>query len=89
MHEDLVLRSANFKFSLPPPKRFSCFDHLVPWHAGINECKIGADNCAADSTCTDMLGNFECTCNPGFSGDGIVACMSEFYEIYCMQNVKF
>ena len=45
---------------------------------GINECEVGADNCAADSTCTDTLGNFECTCNPGFSGDGIVACISEF-----------
>ena len=46
---------------------------------GINECKIGADNCAAaDSTCTDTLGNFECTCNPGFSEDGTIACLNEF-----------
>ena len=55
----------------------------------INECKIGADNCAAaDSTCTDTLGNFECTCNPGFSGDGTIACLSEF-QLSTVNECKF
>ena len=49
-----------------------CF--FVSW-TDIDECALGTDNCDATATCTDTEGSFNCTCNPGFEGDG-VNCMN-------------
>ena len=38
----------------------------------IDECLEGADNCDVNATCSDLVDGFECTCNAGYSGDGIV-----------------
>ena len=40
-------------------------------HPDIDECTDDADNCDAYATCTNTVGNFTCTCNPGYEGDGI------------------
>ena len=37
----------------------------------INECASGTDNCDEDATCSNIPGSFVCTCNSGFSGDGV------------------
>ena len=36
-----------------------------------DDCLLGVDNCSPDATCTDTDDGFECTCNPGFTGDGV------------------
>ena len=36
----------------------------------IDECKLGTDNCQDDATCINTHGGYNCTCNPGFGGDG-------------------
>lgn len=33
--------------------------------------------CAAHATCVDTIGSFTCTCDPGYGGDGLVACNSK------------
>ncbi|XP_035380752.1 fibrillin-1 isoform X2 [Electrophorus electricus] len=38
----------------------------------INECEIGAHNCARHATCTNTAGSFKCSCAPGWLGNGIV-----------------
>jgi len=38
--------------------------------ANINECTDGTHNCDGNATCTDTENGYDCTCNPGFSGDG-------------------
>lgn len=35
-----------------------------------DECALGTDLCAADATCTNTAGGYDCTCRPGYSGDG-------------------
>ena len=35
----------------------------------IDECQF--DVCDKNANCSDVDGSFECTCNTGFSGDGI------------------
>ena len=42
-----------------------------------NECELGTDSCADDATCTDTADSFFCTCNDGYSGDG-VTCSEKF-----------
>eukprot|EP00026_Physarum_polycephalum_P000833 Phypoly_transcript_00834.p1 GENE.Phypoly_transcript_00834~~Phypoly_transcript_00834.p1 ORF type:complete len:1260 (+),score=134.49 Phypoly_transcript_00834:229-3780(+) len=35
----------------------------------IDEC-INENNCSLNATCTNFVGNYSCTCNEGFVGDG-------------------
>jgi hypothetical protein len=37
----------------------------------INECAANTDNCSANGYCTNTPGMFTCTCNPGYTGDGV------------------
>jgi cysteine-rich repeat protein len=37
----------------------------------INECGLQTDNCDANATCNNTMGGFSCTCNTGFSGNGV------------------
>ncbi|VFQ86699.1 unnamed protein product [Cuscuta campestris] len=36
----------------------------------IDECKEGTNSCHGNATCNDIPGNYTCTCNKGFEGDG-------------------
>ena len=37
----------------------------------INECELGTDDCHPNATCTDTVGSFDCSCNSGFTGNGM------------------
>ena len=39
--------------------------------ADIDECSGNTDNCHAQATCTNTIGNFTCACNEGYEGDGV------------------
>ena len=48
--------------------------------ADVNECALGEDNCHESATCSDVVGgedSFTCTCNTGYTGDG-VSCVGEY-----------
>ena len=45
-------------------------------YADINECEGDDDNCHVNASCTNLEGNFTCSCNPGYTGDG-VTCISK------------
>ena len=49
-------------------------------NADIDECSGGTDNCAVDATCMDTDGSYTCTCNTGYSGDGIT-CTSKTIDL--------
>ena len=36
----------------------------------INECELSLDDCDENAECQDLIGDFECTCNHGYSGNG-------------------
>ena len=46
-------------------------------HADIDECEVDdLNNCHENAQCTDTVGSYTCSCNPGYTGDG-VACRSK------------
>ena len=40
-------------------------------HTDIDECTLGLDNCDDNAVCTDTMGSFICTCDAGYTGDGV------------------
>ena len=38
--------------------------------ADANECTEGINSCHIDATCHNTRGNYTCSCNPGYTGDG-------------------
>ena len=53
--------------------------HISPsLHADFDECELGIDNCHENSTCTDVVGSFVCTCNNGFDGNGVDCTSKKF-----------
>ena len=40
-------------------------------YTDIDECALGVDVCSDDANCTDIEGSYECTCHPGYTGNGV------------------
>ena len=36
----------------------------------MNECEKGTHDCSINAMCYNTNGSYECTCNPGYTGDG-------------------
>ena len=67
----------------------------------MNECIEGTDNCHTNADCTDTVGSFQCTCSPGYSGDGIenctgqipmtctcIQCHDQIIQVHHIQNLR-
>ena len=53
-----------------------------PIQTDVDECERDLDNCALNAACTDTIGNFTCTCNIGYSGDGVSCGKCSLLVIY-------
>ena len=41
-------------------------------HADVDECESDdLNNCHENAQCTNTEGSYTCSCNPGYSGDGV------------------
>ena len=36
-----------------------------------NECDLNTNNCDKNAMCNNTIGSFNCTCNSGYSGNGV------------------
>ena len=64
----------------PSPQYFVSFYSTVTWvaihmfilitYVDINECEQVPLVCDDNATCNNTIGNYSCTCNEGFSGEG-------------------
>ena len=57
----------------------------------IDECSEGIDTCASNATCTNTEGNYNCSCDTGYHGDGFY-CESKLthkYVCVCMHLCMF
>jgi len=72
----LAVHSNQLTLSLP--------HHL---HTDINECEDDElNNCNENANCTNAEGSFTCSCNPGYTGDG-VNCTSKLLCMQCKKKV--
>ena len=51
----------------------------------IDECKINV--CHHNASCTNTQGSYNCTCNPGYIGDGL-NCKGRFGLFHAFQLVR-
>jgi len=49
----------------------------------LDECTATSAPCGANADCSDTFGSYDCTCKPGFEGDGFVGCTD---VIDCVPN---
>uniref|UniRef100_A0A0G4I2G1 EGF-like domain-containing protein n=1 Tax=Chromera velia CCMP2878 TaxID=1169474 RepID=A0A0G4I2G1_9ALVE len=76
--------NAGYVFLAESDAQFTCTGDAVgvstwkgtpPDCLNFDECTNQTHNCYPDvATCTDTVGSFECACNLGFQGDGLVTC---------------
>ena len=74
-----------------------CFYVLLTlYFSDVDECSSSNDGCHEHATCDNTEGSFTCTCQPGYSGDGLycvggLACvktMTQKIEIQSFQLVS-
>ena len=63
--------------------------HFIPIAVDIDECQRNTHNCNLSATCTNTPRSFFCTCNPGYTGDGVVRCDGKMcLYIICYAHTK-
>ena len=60
---------------------FQTDDHFVNTFIDINECERDTHECDGNATCTNTIGDYNCTCNVGFNGNGS-ECQGEVILIF-------
>ena len=64
----LIAQVRMFKVFLLYRIQYLC---TIIFMSDVDECSRGWHNCHTSAECTDNDGSFICTCNLGFTGDGV------------------
>ena len=53
--------------------KIPCFYDILECYLliDIDECVDGFNNCSVNSTCTNTLGSYQCSCFPGYEDEGM------------------
>ena len=54
----------------------------------INECSTNAHNCDANAFCSNSEGSYNCTCSPGYNGNG-TSCTGKLYSFFLLHAIWF
>lgn len=47
----------------------------------IDECSLVTSPCGPNALCNNTAGSFECTCQPGYTGDALTGCTGTSTEL--------
>ena len=53
----------------------------------VNECTNGTHNCDNNASCQNSVGSFNCSCNPGYDGNGTTCFGMAFIECYVYNSL--
>ena len=45
--------------------------HPIYYFADINECETEKHHCDSNAYCNNTKGSYNCTCKPGYTGNGV------------------
>ena len=51
---------------------YLCLHTSMNKFTDVPECEREIDDCDPNATCTNTFGSYFCTCNTGFTGDGVI-----------------
>ena len=60
---------------------------LLILSSDIDECDIGTAECSTYATCTNTDGDYNCTCEAGYSGDGFICSEYNVIPIYVKEDL--
>ena len=69
-----------FLLQIMPRHSFNAQQLSIFFSTDINECIDDPIPCHLNATCTNIDGNYTCTCDPGFSGTGKIC--TSIYNCY-------
>ena len=55
---------------------------FFPLLLDINECSTNVQNCDANAFCSNSEGSYNCTCRPGYNGNGRSCTGKSYYYYY-------
>ena len=61
-----MYKMTSFKISLAD-YLYTQYSHLVD----IDECEDGNNSCDVNANCANIDGSYTCSCQPGYTGDGL------------------
>ena len=47
-----------------------CILTKINYHSDIDECRFNSHNCSNNAICINTKGSFNCSCKPGYTGNG-------------------
>ena len=53
----------------------------------IDECINGIHNCSSNANCTNLPGEFSCTCQSGYFGDGVTCLADGTYSDHAIKDI--
>ena len=56
-----------------------------PFYLDIDECAEGSHECSANAVCNNTKGSYNCTCNPGYYGDGR-SCDPGIFSVFVLRR---
>ena len=60
--------------------------NVLSMYADVDECERNEDNCHENAQCINTEGSFTCSCNTGYTGNG-VNCSSKLYMVSVFRNM--
>ena len=80
----------DFLFSQQPKERPTprppFFHYYANNFADLDECQTGAHDCHVHSRCVNVIGSYNCTCLPGYTGDGLECYGMKIFYYYGSLN---